>query len=174
MSDCWAGDVRIGLCLRDVAVLLTNVKLFNANPPNDNTPFSYPCAKPITFHHLLVQQVKELYELEIAMKKNYKEVLMEHLLSLWISPDPKPNTLRNGDEYQAIITRNLESCTKICKNDKKCVSYFFNHITKECTKQSKVNVLKSNLGTTTGLAPKHFKCKSSKESLIAKKAMVGL
>lgn len=175
-KDCWAGDVRLGLCLRSVAVLLTNVKLFNTNPPNDNTVFSHPCSKPITFHHMLVSQIEELYTLEIASRNSYLNghITMEKLLSLWVTADPESDTIRNGDEYESTLSDNLQHCISTCKKDMGCMAYSFEHLSSKCTKQSKINALKKNIGTTTGIIRSNFKCRSEKHALEAKRLMVGL
>ncbi|KAJ3386734.1 hypothetical protein HDU92_002323 [Lobulomyces angularis] len=60
--DCWAGDVRAALCLRDVGIMLQPMNNLNKGPPDSS--FWYPtdpCQRPITFHNLITSQIQRLY-----------------------------------------------------------------------------------------------------------------
>ncbi|KAJ3219209.1 hypothetical protein HDU67_002205 [Dinochytrium kinnereticum] len=61
-QDCWAGDIRTALCLRDHKILVKGTEGFSGDPPNKNYEFpNDPCKKPIVFHHLLPHQIQHLY-----------------------------------------------------------------------------------------------------------------
>jgi hypothetical protein len=67
--DCWAGDIRMALCLRDVNILYKEI--FVPNEMNPGTPHwsihnydATPCLRPISFHHLHAPTMLKLYEAE--------------------------------------------------------------------------------------------------------------
>ncbi|ORZ33920.1 hypothetical protein BCR44DRAFT_118307 [Catenaria anguillulae PL171] len=68
--DCFAGDVRLGLCLRDAGIL-ANYKYpgrrwFNPVTPHWTTHPYYddPCKRVVTFHHLSKATMQKLYDIE--------------------------------------------------------------------------------------------------------------
>jgi hypothetical protein len=67
--DCWAGDIRLALCFRDMGVLITNP--FGPEGLNAGTPhwssWKYgkdPCHRPFTFHHLTGATMLKIYQAE--------------------------------------------------------------------------------------------------------------
>ncbi|KAI8809091.1 hypothetical protein BJ742DRAFT_806245 [Cladochytrium replicatum] len=96
--DCFAGDVRTALCLRDVGVLINRLAGFNGMPanaeynwwgigpgiekPNNNKTAPPPnavgpCARPLTFHHLLARQIQKLYRSAVVAKERYRSSWLE-------------------------------------------------------------------------------------------------
>lgn len=159
---CWAGDVRLGLCLRNEGVLLTNVKTFHTNPPNDKTVYAHPCSRPITFHHLLKSQIEKLYNLEKNVTNNFSRmdsfVTMEKLMGEWIDPKSKEDTDRQGDEFGTYAVSSLADCIQVCKGISKCIAYTFVKSESTCILKSKVNELKRKIGMVSGLMPSNFVC----------------
>jgi hypothetical protein len=176
--DCWAGDVRLGLCLRNEGVLLTNLKTFHTNPPNDRTIYSHPCSRPITFHHLLHSQITNLFNLELKVTENFKGsnsfVTMENLMDNWIDGRPRENTDREGDEFAIYSTAALQSCIELCKNTPQCIAYSFSSTASTCSLKSKVNELKRKANVTSGVNHKNFKCSGEKTYEEALEMDIGL
>ncbi|TPX49122.1 hypothetical protein CcCBS67573_g10173, partial [Chytriomyces confervae] len=51
-NGCWAGDIRVALCLRDADIRLQHLVGLNGWPPQGNFIFSpNPCEVPFTYHH---------------------------------------------------------------------------------------------------------------------------
>ncbi|KAJ3108127.1 hypothetical protein HDU96_007675 [Phlyctochytrium bullatum] len=70
--DCWAGDVRTALCLRDQGILVQDGEWFNGDPPNRE--FDFPddaCVRPKTFHHLAPHHIQWLYEAEQQARRTH-------------------------------------------------------------------------------------------------------
>ncbi|KAI9137224.1 hypothetical protein BKA69DRAFT_1099338 [Paraphysoderma sedebokerense] len=69
-KDCWAGDVRIGLCLRDngvnISFPLSGRQIFNPNTPHYQMHnYSHdPCKRVVSFHHLRPATMQKLYNIE--------------------------------------------------------------------------------------------------------------
>lgn len=126
--DCWAGDVRLALCLRDLDIFITNEPELHRDPPHSG--FSFPddaCGKPITFHHLLVDQIQKLYDHEVAMKESQQEVNYGSIFQDWNSNDSgkmqKGN--RAGGDYDHSPADSFEECKKRCRRDSECMSLTF-------------------------------------------------
>jgi hypothetical protein len=104
-QGCWAGDVRLGLCLRDAGVLLAfNVlerRLFNPVTPHWSSHAYYenPCKRVVSFHHLSKESIQILYDIERKVHMSS----MKHLKQLQSSSnssqfDPNgPYILPAGD-----------------------------------------------------------------------------
>ncbi|KAJ1535282.1 hypothetical protein HK096_002782, partial [Nowakowskiella sp. JEL0078] len=58
--QCFAGDVRTALCLRDADILVTKLPGIHGTAPVKEQLWSNPCDTPITWHHLPVQQIQQL------------------------------------------------------------------------------------------------------------------
>ncbi|KAI9189790.1 hypothetical protein H9P43_001223 [Blastocladiella emersonii ATCC 22665] len=69
-DDCWAGDVRLGLCLRDAGILINYAypgrRWFNPVTPHWSVHPYYedPCKRVVTFHHLSQATMQKLYDIE--------------------------------------------------------------------------------------------------------------
>ncbi|KAK9701078.1 hypothetical protein K7432_011892 [Basidiobolus ranarum] len=160
--DCWGGDIRLALCMRDAGVLLTPESDFNSNPPNVEFPFHdrNPCTQPITFHHLLPQQIQLLYETERKMQGNvtYADVVdrFKHL---------NHNTVnkleRDGDGYTKISVTDMKKCRSLCENDTRCISWSFVdsvcHLRDSQTQLTRVENEKS----FSNIYPMHYTCSHS-------------
>ncbi|KAK9762062.1 hypothetical protein K7432_012545 [Basidiobolus ranarum] len=124
--DCWAGDIRLALCLRDAGVLITPQVDFNGAPPNMKFPFleQNPCTRPITFHHLLPQQIQLLYETEKKMNGfvTYSDVMdrYKHL-----NHNAANKLVRLGGDYEEVNTTHMDECRSRCERDSRCISWSF-------------------------------------------------
>jgi Protein of unknown function, DUF604/PAN domain len=164
-KPCWAGDVRMALCLRDQGILLENAPayLFNRDPPHSK--FDYPsnaCHNPITFHHLLVDQIQKLYDHEMAMHEAGKYVSYADLFQDWVGSTEgtleKGN--RGGRDYANEPAQSAELCLERCKQDAKCLSFAY---TEEgiCWLKEGIPAMVSEKNTFTGHFGSKYKCKSS-------------
>ncbi|KAI9225048.1 hypothetical protein BC828DRAFT_135660 [Blastocladiella britannica] len=80
--DCWAGDIRVALCMRDAGVFVTNPfeGLIHQVPPTATT-FHFPprrdqagaCARPITFHHVRPYMYQALHAAEARARQHTSE-----------------------------------------------------------------------------------------------------
>ncbi|KAJ3365720.1 hypothetical protein HDU91_002088 [Kappamyces sp. JEL0680] len=172
--DCWAGDVRLGLCLRDAGVLLTNVKGFHTNPPNDLTVYGHPCSRPLTFHHLLPTQIQKLYEFELGATQNnpVAKITMADLMPEWLDSIPRTNTNRKGDEYKTVLVRDLNACIERCRTDPACMAYSFKD--RACALKRKVNILEKESGSTSGVMLSNFQCNAKHQATYTKHTDLGL
>ncbi|KAI8844795.1 hypothetical protein BC829DRAFT_400046 [Chytridium lagenaria] len=114
-KDCWAGDVRLALCMRDQGVLLSGGQGFEKEPPNDDVWFPGDgCSRPNVFHHLLPHQVQRLHEIEtlaIAAHPS-KGVTMSDVLHHFISNRPtiQEDTDRPGNDYNNKVVPEAKDC----------------------------------------------------------------
>lgn len=156
-KSCWAGDIRLGLCLRDVGVPVKNAGFFSSDPPNSKFNFTYPCSTPRTFHHLLPDQMQKLYELEQVAKRQHQRVLLVDVFRAFLDDTAMVNYDRPGGDFKNAKTASAEECKALCKSLKKCVAYTFE--TGGCQlKSSAPPIKKRNTGAVTGLVPEHFVC----------------
>ncbi|ORX75883.1 hypothetical protein K493DRAFT_393760 [Basidiobolus meristosporus CBS 931.73] len=156
--DCWGGDIRLALCLRDAGVLLQGQSGFHSDPPN--TKFSFkdrdPCERPITFHHLLPHQVQLLYEADKKMHGDvtYSDVVdrFSRLKSNITSQHDRP-----GHDYKT-LTISLAECQAQCENDKLCQSW--SHSNGSCKlKDSMPDMTEvKDEKTFTNSYPLHYTC----------------
>lgn len=64
-STCWAGDVALALCLRDLGILPTSLRSFHANDPAITAADpKLRCQVPATFHHVSSALHERLFAFE--------------------------------------------------------------------------------------------------------------
>ncbi|KAL7749893.1 hypothetical protein RI367_004769 [Sorochytrium milnesiophthora] len=69
-NACWAGDIRVGLCLRDIGipinVTMSGRRYFNAIAPHwsGHPYYEDPCKRVVSFHHLKPAFMQRLYSIE--------------------------------------------------------------------------------------------------------------
>ncbi|KAJ3057867.1 hypothetical protein HK102_010825, partial [Quaeritorhiza haematococci] len=133
-NDCWAGDIRVSLCLRDLGILLTTFTSFNGGSPNNNYAFPRdPCDRPVTFHHLPPNQISALWEVDDASKplattpehldREQKHRIMmgtnfggifekfRNRFGWW--GEYEPNTDRPGSDFGSIATESSSECSAV-------------------------------------------------------------
>lgn len=156
-KSCWAGDIRLGLCLRDAGVSVQNAGYFSPDSPNHNFNFSYPCATPRTFHHLLPEQVQKLFELEMVAKTQNQRVLLVDVFKAFLDDNAKLNYDRPGGNFKHTKTASADDCKALCEKTSKCVAYTYEnggcHL-----KSTAPPIKKRNTGAVTGLITSHFVC----------------
>ncbi|KAJ3034090.1 hypothetical protein HDV00_005454 [Rhizophlyctis rosea] len=129
--DCWAGDVRTALCLRDAGVLLTRhpAAHFHGDPPSRTSFWPRdPCEKPLTFHHLLPSQIQNLYNTPSQNLTTYGAILQHLRPSLHIpaSNEMEMDVNREGGDYKDVPSGSGEECRRKCERDEgRCVSWTF-------------------------------------------------
>lgn len=157
-EKCWAGDIRTGLCLRDVGIPVKSAGYFSPDAPNDRFNFSFPCAHPRSFHHLLPVQIQTLYQLEQVARSQGQNVLLEDIFKAFLTDESKIDWDRPGGDYGHQGTSNGEDCKRLCKGDGRCVAYTFEGgmcYLKDCAPPIK----KRPTGAITGLITEHFVCR---------------
>jgi hypothetical protein len=156
-QHCWAGDIRLGLCLRDAGVLVQNVGYFSPNSPNNNFNFSLPCSTPRTFHHLLPDQIQKLFELEQVAKSQNQRVLLEDVFKAFLDDKARMDYDRPGGDFKHTKTASADECKELCQATKKCVAYTFEsggcHL-----KDIAPPIKQRKTGAVTGLITEHFVC----------------
>jgi hypothetical protein len=129
-KPCWAGDIKVGLCLRDQGVIIHDSPnyVFNRDPPNNK--FEFPtdgCKLPVTFHHLTPLQIQKLYDLEMNSHMNGTHVNYGAIYNDWMGSDEnvvlKGN--RPGGDYRNEYKPTLEECKETCRKEKKCMSFSY-------------------------------------------------
>ncbi|KAJ3064268.1 hypothetical protein HDU98_012295, partial [Podochytrium sp. JEL0797] len=120
--DCWAGDVRVALCMRDAGVLITGTGDVYQSPPN--TDFEYPdspCTQPLVFHKTLPHQIQSLFEAQHATPRNrttfadiYHHMHFNNTFSR-VSGDLKilKDTFIAGHEREKRETESAEACLSV-------------------------------------------------------------
>ncbi|KAJ3326267.1 hypothetical protein HDV06_000143 [Boothiomyces sp. JEL0866] len=156
--QCWAGDIRLALCLRDAGILLGDPLHFYRDPPHDKFNYTKPCALPNTFHHLLVPQVQKLYEIEMAARKKNKRglVTMDEIFQNFINDDYKQDADRKGKPYAQKEMSQVEQCKEYCRQDLNCISYTLDGGL--CFKKNQSNPLIYRKGAINGVIKEHFIC----------------
>ncbi|KAI8905174.1 hypothetical protein EDD86DRAFT_182583, partial [Gorgonomyces haynaldii] len=156
-KDCWAGDIRLGLCLRDAGILITGDHTFNRDPPHRKYGFTIdPCDRPSTFHHLLVDQIQSLYELEMKSKTpliNYAQVFQH-----WHGDNDGKivSGNRKGNDYNHVKSSSAPECRDLCEKDKKCASFVYDK--GECWFKGRIPGFEESTEAKTGHFSSHYQC----------------
>eukprot|EP00834_Sanchytrium_tribonematis_P006606 NODE_502_length_6703_cov_1.353574.p2 type:complete len:421 gc:universal NODE_502_length_6703_cov_1.353574:1326-64(-) len=187
-GKCWAGDIRVALCLRDAGILLDRMASRNDfhGSPVQKVKFSSPCDKPFTFHHLFPFQIQLLHELESEIQKNDgygAEVNMGQIFNWVVKKDPMLRqsdeletfkTIKNseGIERQFLIRKNLDltgsdyenfvstldECILKCFEDQSCFSWTFTKSNNNCWKKNGIPTSKKVDTSVSGWFEEKFKC----------------
>jgi hypothetical protein len=152
-SNCWAGDVRLALCLRDVGVHIDGRGEFHENPPNDEMDYSDPCARPLSFHHLLPHQSQVLFD----VIKDRSKVSMQDLAPHFLKKEIQMDKDRPGMDYRTFYQPNGRGCYEQCLKDSRCssVSYYRS----QCKLKNGIPKQVEVIGAMSGLVLDHFRCK---------------
>ena len=123
-----SSDVRTAICLRDNGILLQHAAHFNKEPPIESFNYEFdPCDRPITFHHLLTDQLHRLYLISKESKQGiltYGEVY-RHFSVQFNQDDLQFNKTRKGSDYIHFKVEDPSACRKACVNEPKCMSFDF-------------------------------------------------
>jgi hypothetical protein len=151
-SGCWAGDVRLALCLRDVGVHIDGRGEFHENPPNDEMDYPDPCARPLSFHHLLPHQSQMLFD---AIQKHPK-VTMSDLAAHFLSKEIQMDKDRPGMDYRRFYQPSGHGCYEQCLKDSRCVAFSFYR--SECKLKNGIPKQERVIGAMSGVVVDHFHC----------------
>jgi hypothetical protein len=149
-DTCWAGDVRLALCLRDIGIHVDGRGEFHKDPPNDEFEYQDPCIKPISFHHLLPHQIQTLYDIK-------GNATMASLAPHFLSKDVQMDTDRPGMDYKSYYEPSGSECYQQCVNDPQCASFSYHRSL--CSLKYGIPKQKEVIGSISGLVLDHFKCK---------------
>ncbi|ORX43262.1 hypothetical protein BCR36DRAFT_415674 [Piromyces finnis] len=127
-DDCYAGDVRLALCLNTVGIRLNRFEHRHVNinwrghsdqAPNLEYSWTEPCDLPLTFHHLFAKQQKLLFDIQRYHNRDsfnllkdeedgnfhtlisYSDVFNSLDLDLKMGP-PEKATYRLGSDYRRV------------------------------------------------------------------------
>jgi hypothetical protein len=153
-STCWAGDIRVALCLRDAGIFLLHSSRFHGKPPNDQVDYQHPCQRPISFHHLLPSQTQQLHELTKNGKKRLAD-MAHHFLSddLLVGFD-RPHRLYKP--YKTMELESVDLCKKRCRLENRCLSYSYSDGT--CYFRDGIHAAQQNSTFTSGVMLEHYYC----------------
>jgi hypothetical protein len=151
-SSCWAGDIRLALCLRDVNVFVQGTGRNHINPPNDLHFWGSPCDKPFTFHHLTVPQIQKLYQSD----QRNQVTRNQDIVPLFLEQKLEMNVDRKGYDYYNFEVIEPQSCFEKCAEDEHCVA--FTHANKRCYLKDKIPDASDVEGFVSGPLISHYKC----------------
>lgn len=185
--DCFAGDIQVALCLdRELGIRIAHPKFKDGNVYTfgaDN-PFTKrygwtedPCKRPITFHHILPQQMQKFYDIQSNFPKHqpitfgdfFQFIHGEKSASFdgsgatspvgkyYIQPDKGHSWGFLKNEPDA---KTLEQCLESCEKNLKCHTFAFNADEKKCHLHRGISMERSQdaKGWTTGIIPAHYVC----------------
>lgn len=166
-KSCFAGDVRLGLCLRDSGVLLTKSFSFHKQPPQmvQNSP--HACQKSITFHHMLVKQIQELWDFESRWAASNKNLMtFSDIYKAVVDKDYDKEIMADTDMPGFDITHfnctDSASCRNSCGNEPRCVS--FSYSDGKCWLKDRFPHRKERKNFVSGIFRENFKCMNDQET----------
>ncbi|KAI8817372.1 uncharacterized protein EV422DRAFT_500154 [Fimicolochytrium jonesii] len=162
-KTCWAGDVRTALCLRDQGILLHSPSGFHGSPPNKDFWFPHnPCDRPMTFHHLLVKQIQDLYNLERRMISQHGKgsVAFGDIYWDWhAGSELQTNYDRRGADVAQLPANTTQACQALCASKKICTTFVFDG--KMCWMKDRIPPGSPEKGMTTGIVKSRYTCGGS-------------
>jgi hypothetical protein len=92
--ECYAGDISLALCLRDLGVTFVHVPGFQSQSPADAvaTPLMPLCGEPVTFHHVSPEIHELLYQLELAERAQSGRFTLLAVKKALLGPVPSSST----------------------------------------------------------------------------------
>jgi hypothetical protein len=160
-KPCWAGDIKTGLCMRDAGILLTDCPhyIFNRDPPNGDFDFPRdPCKRPITFHHLLPEQIQKLYDLEMEV---YAEDILNYgnIFADWNEEGDGVivSGNRKGYDYNNETAASSVQCMERCKQDRQCLAFTYVN-DGVCWLKEGISVLQQASDSVTGHFGSKYRC----------------
>nr|KAJ3404280.1 hypothetical protein HK105_003929 [Polyrhizophydium stewartii] len=165
-KDCWAGDVRVGLCLRDLGISLTDPRGFHHDPPSRG--FWFPpdaCFRPVSFHHLLPQQMQRLADLEARVRAGLsgtdrRHVTVADVYHDWHGADASgvvvANADRRGGDFAIAEAPSADVCVLVCRATERCRSWTFDGT--RCWLKDAVPFEEYREGAFAGVVSEHYVC----------------
>ncbi|KAJ3067192.1 hypothetical protein HDU98_009607 [Podochytrium sp. JEL0797] len=137
-QECPAGDVRVGLCMRDAGVLMSGTDGLYQAPPNAD--FTYPdnaCERPKVFHKVLPHQMQALFDTQQSSSGTMGGVFYNYHFRnppSRVSGGAQELRMRNntgvvGREMKSKEMKSVEACLAFCESVKQCVAWVMNGTT---------------------------------------------
>ncbi|KAJ3106941.1 hypothetical protein HDU97_005222 [Phlyctochytrium planicorne] len=168
-KDCWAGDIRTALCMRDHGILVEGNERFSGDPPNKNYDFpENPCSVPLTFHHLLPYQIQTIYESESIssrLRSSHLTTYADVYNRVFPTTAPLEDFDRKGKELEGSgkAVKDWQECENLCKEwtdsgegRKKCRAWVFDG--KKCWLKEDGGEIMESKGMRTGVVVKKYEC----------------
>ncbi|KAI9034526.1 hypothetical protein DFJ74DRAFT_649791 [Hyaloraphidium curvatum] len=171
--DCWAGDVRTALCLRDAGILLQGHRdlNFHNEPPNSKSWWPEdPCSRPTTFHHLLTWQIQKLYDVDRVQLEARQPTTYGGIFSNFLSEKERKEMAtrvdrdvnRQGMDYRHQFSDTPQACAELCHGEARCKSWTWENNTDsaggECWLKKGIPGKQEKKGATSGTVPKNYLC----------------
>ena len=156
-KTCYFGDVKVGLCLRDIGIFIKNFDNLLKEPPHMSTGRP-PCENPLSFHHLLPAQIQEIWDVESEMVAKNISIRMENIYPNFYLKEDKyivDADLPGSDIYHNIM-ENSDICRESCIKTPKCVSFTF--WDGKCWLKHGIPVIKNRNGSLSGIIFRKYKC----------------
>ncbi|KAI8826499.1 hypothetical protein BJ741DRAFT_540761 [Chytriomyces cf. hyalinus JEL632] len=126
-KDCWAGDIRVGLCLRDSAIPIHHQVGFHGIPPTKDFIFpTNPCEVPFVFHHVLPLQMQMLHSIELRIRSStpQRQSTMGDVFQTFLPyAGTHENTDRPGGDFLKGSMQTAKECETLCIETEKCVAW---------------------------------------------------
>ncbi len=170
--DCWAGDVRTALCLRDAGIKLQGHRglTFHNEPPNSKSWWPEdPCSRPTTFHHLLLPQIQKLYDTDRLQLEQGEPTSYGHIFTNFLTDKERKDMStrvdndinRQGMDYRHEPTPSPEACANLCNEEARCKAWTWEKNEKdggECWLKKGIPSKQEKKGATSGVVPKNYMC----------------
>jgi hypothetical protein len=170
--DCWAGDVRTALCLRDAGIKLQGHRglTFHNEPPNSKSWWPEdPCSRPTTFHHLLLPQIQKLYDTDRLQLEQGEPTSYGHIFTNFLTDKERKDMStrvdndinRQGMDYRHEATPSPEACANLCAEEARCKAWTWEKADGdggECWFKKGIPSKQEKKGATSGVVPKNYMC----------------
>jgi hypothetical protein len=165
---CWAGDVRVALCLRDLNIFIerddNTLGEFNNDIPGPNMVWGMnPCLHPITFHKLLPRHMQSLHKIETELHQKQKIPTLADVISRF---DSITETIEidkswlDEDTLETLKSKTPEECKNLCKRFPRCSAWMLDEA-KTCTLKGSFSRLLEFSKRYAGIVPSHVVCRST-------------
>ncbi|KAI8826509.1 hypothetical protein BJ741DRAFT_671289 [Chytriomyces cf. hyalinus JEL632] len=159
-KSCWAGDIRVGLCMRDSGILVEHFREFYGFPPNADFGFpDDPCTRPLVFHHSTQHQIQIFHEIERAKSKllDSKGPTFITMSDLMQSNTAVKGKLLEGDAVVMPPGSVPEACLAQCEGKEECVAWVLDDAGL-CTLMAGPGKFIERNGSWSGVLVSRYKC----------------
>lgn len=182
-EKCWAGDIRVALCLRDVGILLhhqsngqrgTRINFHGRDPARAR--WGEPCSLPATYHRIAPPLMREIWEIErnltsLNLRTTYADVFHGLFTGLQKSEIMSPfdrNLARPGSDLpypppDLEYTR-PKACQVACELDPKCVAWSWTVNEQKCALKKGVPSKLPKRGAVSGAIVERYLCGKDKDA----------
>ena len=160
-ESCWAGDIQVALCLRDIKIMIRDLPGLSTEPPDDS--FHFPknaCARPISFHHVKPIQMYKVFKMETSLAIKDTFVTMSdvfHAISSDITVFGNDMD-RIGKDLAALDCDNDVECEAKCWNRSDCRSWVFGETQKQCWLRDHIPNVTPRKGYKSGILSDRYIC----------------